>query len=249
MRYSLLLLALAIPAAPAFAQADTAPPRWTVGVLAIDRDAPYRGLDENPIVAPLVRYEGEKFFFRGTRGGVRLVKSDTYEFTVFGQVRLDGYDPKDSDFLTGMEKRKASVDVGVASTWTSQKVGQFELSVAGDALNRSGGIEAVAGWNGLFRAGGWSFIPGASVSWKNADLIDYYYGVRANEVRPGRAAYSGRSALTPEVSMLATHKLGERWSLFARASYAWLPTEITDSPIVDSNSTTGLFLGVGYSPK
>ncbi len=249
MRNSLLLLALVIPAAPALAQADTPPPRWTLGVLAIDRDAPYRDLNENPIVAPLVRYEGEKFFFRGTRGGVRLTKSDTYELTVFGQARLDGYNPKDSTFLTGMAKRKASLDLGVASTWTSQKIGQFELSVAADALNRSSGLEAALGWNGRFSAGGWTFIPGASVSWKNANLIDYYYGVRANEVLPGRAAYSGRSAVTPEVSMLATHKLGERWSLFARASHAWLPSAITDSSIVNSDSTTGLFLGVGYSPK
>lgn len=249
MRHSLLLIALLAPAAPAFAQAMDPPPRWTVGVGAIDRDSPYRDLDEDALVLPLVRYEGEKFFFRGTRGSLRLSKSDTYEFTVFGQARTDGYDPKDSTFLTGMDKRRMSLDLGLASTWTSQKFGQVELSVAGDALDRSGGVEAVAQWNGLFRAAQWTFIPGVSVSWRNGDMIDYYYGVRPGEALPGRPTYFGDAAITPEVSMLVTRPLGERWSLFARASHSWLPSEISDSPIVEADNTTGLFLGVGYSPK
>jgi MipA family protein len=248
MRNALLVLAFAAPAAPALAQSEP-PPTWTIGAIALDRDSPYRDIDEGAFVVPLVRYEGERFFFRGTRGSFRLAKSETYEFTVFGQARLDGYDPKDSAFLAGMDKRRISLDLGLASTWTSRKIGQFELSVAADALDRSGGVEATASWNGLLRAGRWTFIPGASVSWKNADLADYYYGVRTGEALPGRPAYSPGAAVVPEVSMLATHPLGERWTLFARASHTWLPSEITDSPIVESDGSTGLFLGIGYSPK
>ena len=240
------LIALLAATAPALAQeADT--PRWTVGALVIDRDAPYRDLDEDLLVAPLVRFEGERAYLRGLRGGLRLVESPGYELAVFAQARLDGYDSKDSSYLTGMADRRASLDLGVASTWTSQRLGALELSVAADALDRSGGYEVAASWMGRFAAGGWTFYPGASVRWQDESLVDYYYGVRASEAIVGRAAYSADAALTPDVSLLATRPLSARWQVFARASHAWLPSEITDSPLVDRNGSTALLVGIGYA--
>lgn len=246
MRKLLPLVALLAATAPALAQQPD-PPRWTVGALVIDRDAPYRQWDEDPLLVPLVRFEGERAYLRGLRGGVRLVESPGYELAVFAQARLDGYDSKDSPYLAGMEDRRASIDLGLASTWTSQRLGALELSVAADALDRSGGYEVAAGWTGRFAAGGWTFLPGASLRWQDARTLDYYYGVRSSEARVGRAAYSADAAVTPEVSLLATRPLGTRWNLFARAGHAWLPSEVTDSPVVDSGSSTSLFLGVGYA--
>lgn len=240
------LIALLAAAAPALAQQpDT--PRWTVGALVIDRDAPYRDLDEGLLVVPLVRFEGERAYLRGLRGGVRLVESPGYELAVFAQARLDGYDSEDSPFLAGMTDRRPSLDLGVASTWTSQKLGALELSAAADALDRSGGYELAASWTGRFAAGAWGFFPGASVRWQDRKMVDYYYGVRASEAVPGRAAYSADAAVIPDVSLLATRPLGERWSVFARASHTWLPSQVTDSPLVDRNGNTSLFLAVGYS--
>lgn len=249
MRNTLLMIALCAATAPALAQEMQAPPRWTIGAVVLDRDAPYREFDEGVYIIPLVRFEGERFTFRGTRGSLRFGKSEGHEFSVFGQARLDGYKPEDSPFLAGMEKRRISLDLGAASTWTSQKFGQLELSVAADALDRSGGVEAVAAWNALVRKGKWTFIPGVSVGWRNADLVDYYYGVRPGEALPGRPAYAGKAALTPDVSLLVTRELGPRWSLFARATQTWYPSEISDSPIVARDTGTGVFIGFGYSPK
>ena len=246
MKKLLPLLVLLAATAPALAQQpDT--PRWTVGALVIDRDAPYRDLDEGLLAVPLVRFEGERAYLRGLRGAVRLFESPGYELAVFGQVRLEGYDSEDSPYLAGMADRRASLDLGVASTWTSQRFGALELSAAADALDRSGGYELAAAWTVRFTAGAWTFLPSASMRWQDERMVDYYYGVRASEAVVGRAAYSANAAVTPEVSLLATRPLGERWSLFARASHARLPSEVRDSPLVDRNGTTSLFLGVGYS--
>lgn len=240
------IIALLAASAPALAQ-QPEPPRWTVGALVIDRDAPFRELDEDLMVVPLVRFEGERAYLRGLRGGLRLVESPGYELAVFAQARMDGYDSKDSPYLAGMADRRASLDLGLASTWTSQRLGALELSAAADALDRSGGFELAASWTGRFAAGGWTFLPGASLRWQDAKMVDYYYGVRASEAVLGRAAYSADAALTPDVSLLATRELGEHWSVFARASHAWLPSEVTDSPLVDRNGSTALFVGIGYA--
>lgn len=233
---------------PAAAQVE-APPRWTFGLIAIERDAPYRGLDEDLLVVPLVRFEGERAYLRGLRGGVRLVDRDGFEFGSFLQVRGDGYDAGDSAFLAGMDDREFSLDAGLAASWRREGIGQFELSAATDVLDRSGGHEAELSWTVLFRAGGWTFLPQLSAKWQSADLVDYYYGVRASEALPGRPAFRGESALVPELSLLANRRVGRQWSLFARVGHTWLPDEITASPIVDGDSRTTVMLGIGWSPE
>jgi outer membrane protein len=246
MKKLLPAIALLAAASPALAQQPDVP-RWTIGALVIDRNAPYRDLDEGLLVVPLVRFEGERAYLRGLRGGVRLAESPGHELSVFAQARLDGFDSDDSPYLAGMADRRASLDLGLASTWTSQRLGALELSAAADALDRSGGYELAASWTGRLAAGAWTFLPGVSVRWQDEKMVDYYYGVRPSEAVPGRAAYSADAALTPDVSVLATRQLGTRWSVFARASHAWLPSAVTDSPLVDRNGNTSLFLGVGYS--
>ncbi|GAB2663190.1 MipA/OmpV family protein [Arenimonas aestuarii] len=243
-----LVLALALAGTPALAQDAPEPqPRWTLGLLAIERDAPYRQLDEDLVVVPLVRFEGERFYLRGLRGGVVLAKDGGFEFGAFLQGRGDGYEAADSPFLAGMDDRDFSLDIGLAASWRVKRVGQFEASLATDMLDRSGGQEAALSWTGLVRAGGWRLLPGASLSWQSGDMVDYYYGVRPDEALVGRPAYSPGSALFPEVSLLATRPLGERWELFARVGHTWLPSEVTDSPLVDQDGRTSVILGLGYT--
>lgn len=244
-------LALALAAAlatPAFAQDAPDPqPRWTLGLLAIDRDAPYRQLDEDLLVVPLVRYEGERVYLRGLRGGVVLAREGGFEFGAFVQGRGDGYDAKDSPFLAGMDDRDFSLDAGLAASWRVPRVGQLEVSLATDILDRSGGQEAEVSWTGLVRAGGWQILPAVAVKWQSSDMLDYYYGVRADEALVGRPVYSPGSAIFPELSVLATRPLGERWQLFGRVGHTWLPSEVTDSPLVGEDSRTSLIVGLGYT--
>jgi len=47
----------------------------------------------------------------------------------------------------------------------------------------------------------------------------------------------------------ATRDLDRNWSLFARATHTWCPSEISDSPIVERSQGTGIFVGLGWSPK
>ena len=243
-----LALSLALAAAPVLAQdGPEPPPGWTLGVLAIERNAPYRQLDEGLLVVPLVRFEGERFYLRGLRGGVVLAENDGFAFGAFAQVRGDGYKADDSPFLAGMDDRDFSLDLGLAASWRVERVGQFEVSLATDMLDRSGGQEAAVSWTGLVRAGGWRLLPGVSVAWQSEDMVDYYYGVRPGEALVGRPAYSPGSAIIPEVSLLATHPVGERWEFFARAGHAWLPSEITNSPLVDQDGRTTLMVGLGYT--
>lgn len=241
------LICLALPAAAVAAPPEGAP-RWTFGALAIERDAPYRDYDEGVLVAPLLRFEGDRLWLRGVRGGAVLWREDGWELGPFLQVRFDGYDADKSDFLAGMDDREFSVDAGFGASWRNDKVGQIELSAATDLLGRSGGHELELSYTALFRAGGFTFIPALAAKWQSDHLVDYYYGVREEEALPGRPAYEGDSAFVPELSLLVSRRLGKHWSLFGRVGHSWLPGEIRDSPIVDASGRTSILLGLGYSP-
>ena len=231
------------------AAAAEPPPRWTFGALAIERDAPYRGLDEDVLVVPLVRFEGERAYLRGLRGGIVAVREGGFEFGPFLQVRGDGYDAGDSGFLAGMDDRRFSLDAGIAASWRRERFGQVELSAATDVLDRSGGHELEAAYTALFRAGGFTFVPQLSLKWQSDDLVDYYYGVRAGEATAWRPAYRADAATTPELSLLATRRFGPHWTLYARVGHAWLPDGIADSPIVADDSRTTVMVGLGWSPR
>lgn len=238
-----LLLVAALPVAAA-----EPPPRWTFGALAIERDAPYRDYDQGVLVVPLIRFEGERAYLRGLRGGYVLHRDGGFELGPFLQVRGDGYDAEDSDFLAGMDDREFSLDAGVAASWRRDGFGQLELSAATDALGRSGGHELEASYTALFRAGGFTFVPALAVKWQSDDLVDYYYGVRDEEALPGRPAYRGDAAMVPELSLLATRRFGAHWTLYGRVGHSWLPSEIRNSPIVDASGRTTVMLGLGWSP-
>ena len=137
----------------------------------------------------------------------------------------------------------------LAAGYRVEKVGQFDASWVTDVLDRSDGSEFELGYTALFRAGGFTFVPNLSVKFQDEDVVDYYYGVRPDEATAARPAYRGDSAVVPELSVTAMRELSPQWTLYARIGHAWLPSEITDSPIVDDDNRTVLGIGVGWSPR
>ncbi|HLS83694.1 MAG TPA: MipA/OmpV family protein [Arenimonas sp.] len=240
--------AIEAPAATADEEASrSGPPRWTVGALLIDRADPYLDMDRDPLLVPLLRFEGERAYLRGLRAGWRLVDTGDFELAGLAQARINGYQAKDSPALAGMADRDDSLDLGLAATWVTP-IGGVELALLQDALDRSGGHEASLTWAVTFRRGGWGFLPALTLHWQDADLVDYYYGVRPGEALPGRPAYRGRAALVPELSLILERPLNPQWRLYARFGHRRYPDAIADSPIIERDHASSVMIGLGWSP-
>ena len=56
----------------------------SLGLGAVYSSTPYRGADSELTPFPLVSYEGERFFLRGTRLGYHLFKKDRFAVTLLG---------------------------------------------------------------------------------------------------------------------------------------------------------------------
>ena len=75
--------------------------------------------------------------------------------------------------------------------------------------------------------------------------MDYYYGVRATEVRPDRAAYTGRATQQLELG-LRSYALSQKSMLFVGLSANRLGSAAADSPLVERRYTGSLFAGWFY---
>lgn len=259
---SALAVIAVLPPASAAAQAAAAPaldrrpdaaaPRWSLGLGVVSAPRPYVGATNEILVIPIVELSSGRWFVQGIRAGYRIAETPRTRLVAQARFRFSGLDPGDSPFLAGMARRRETVEAGLGFDWTvASALGgpvQLELRAFADALNRSGGTEASAGlaWRKALAGGRVLFSPSIGLAFQNEAAVDYYYGVRPEEARPGRPAYPGRAAFSSRASAFLAWRFSGRWSLTAAVSLEAFGDEITASPIVDRQNQTFVLLGVAY---
>lgn len=244
-----LLAILAGAAAPLAAQPPAAEDglRWSLGLGVISAPRPYVGADNQTRVIPLLDLEYRRFYFRGIVAGYRMFERGPFRLEATGRARFSGYEADDSSFLTGMEERRETFELGLNAAW---ELGSYEIvaSVAADALGRSDGVQAglELGWGKVYGRGRAGLFPSLGLVWQNADFVDYYAGVRPAEARPGRPAYEGRSAVNLGAGLRGFWRLTERARLIGLVRAERLAGEYVDSPIIDSRWGTFGLVAIAY---
>ncbi len=207
---------------------------------------PYAGVDTKLYPAPVVAYEGERLYVRSAIVGYRIIRENGLMIGPQVQPRVEGFKEDDSPFLRGMRDRNWSVDGGV-NIEAVTPIGLLGVSIVSDLLGRSRGQEVEFRYLIMLPVHGFHLIPSGGVRWKSDNLVDYYYGVKPNEARPGRPAYDGEQAFDPFLRLVVRRKLTKHWSVFTDAQYEWLARQITDSPIVNKDYQLSFTAGVLYA--
>lgn len=83
-------------------------------------------------------------------------------------------------------------------------------------------------------------------SWQSARVIDYYFGIRPDEVHFSEDAYQAEQGVSTLVRFDWNYTLNSRWTLRTNASYKHLASEIRHSPLVTSDHVTTFFIGGVY---
>lgn len=241
------LLCLASAAHAALAQPpDPNKPQFGLGVAVISSPEPYRGADDETLVIPSISFAYKRFYFRGIFAGFNLLDRNGLELDVIARPRFGGYDEEDSPFLEGMEDRRISADLGFQWEWEAGEHFGLRLTPLTDVLDRSGGqevsLEALFPWQkGPFR-----LEPRVGAVWQSADTVNYYYGVRPDEARPGRPAYEPGSAVTFTAGVFGFAPVTRKIVFQGFVEAERLGDEITDSPIVDQDVGVTGFVGLSY---
>ena len=225
--------------------------RWRLGlgVAAIDNGYVGQGAKLTPI--PLVSYEGQHFFFRGITAGIHLLKSDSIALDAvitpgFGGINASDFSRADlarrGINRDSLQDRSRSIDAGLQATWKGS-AGQLKFEATSDISGNSKGQEYSLGYGYALRMGAFTVTPSAGVKFLSNKVANYYYGILPEEVRRGLPNYRPGAALIPEIGVSLSRPIGPKWALIINAKYSELPNKISNSPLVDGNNTTSVFVG------
>ena len=226
-------------------QANVEAGEWGLGVAGVRYQPPLKGANSESAMLPYIYYEGNRLSVDFQQISYRLIAGENFEFSVLGQLRLQGYDPGNNIALAGMEKREPSIDAGFSATF-SKDWGALGIVAVTDVDDVHNGQEVDLFYSFPIPGRRWLLEPVLGVSWLSQDLVDYYYGVRASEAQPGRPEYQGHSALNIFTEISLTYELTTHWFAFGGANYTFLDDSIRNNSIIESNHELTSFLGLVY---
>ncbi len=236
-------LAMALPARAQEAEApETKTSQWGIGLGAAVIDRPYRDYDNETKALPIVYFENRWMEVNAGRFDFKINKSDDLSFRVRARYALDGYDPHDSNYLRGMEERDDSVWAGAAVVWNSS-IAEISAEYLVDAMDNSSGSRARIQAERRFGMGRFGLTPRLAAEWVDDKYVDYYYGVRPEEVTLARPSYEGDATVNVEAGLRLDYSPAERHSLFLDVAATEFGDEIKESPLVERSRQTRVSVG------
>ncbi|WP_229728474.1 MipA/OmpV family protein [Oxalicibacterium flavum] len=224
---------------------------WGVGLGVASTQKVYRDADRDNMAIPLLHFENEHVRFFGTVGEVKLPSlrlSDTQKikFGLIGRYDGSGYEAKDAWVLDGMSKRKGGVWAGARAEWQTGLVdlhADWTHDVSGNSKGQRFNLAATRTWRPTERV---TLTPRIVATWHDSKYVDYYYGVRADEVRTGRSAYLGESGVSSEVGLYGAYRFDKHHSVVFDLQATRLSSKVKNSPLVDGSTENRVFLGYMY---
>ena len=241
---------------------------WDLNIAlgAGERTNPIAGRSDIPLIAiPQLSYYGKRFFldslepgvtlFEGAANTLNLIAAPGYDRVFFSRGDLQNV------FVSGP---LSSIGTGTVVLVPPETVGAVEipghrrhttylagpewlfsygrfagqLSALREVTGRHDGYEVRSAVSYPLIRTEHSLVANAGFTWKSAETVDYYYGVK-QLYRPG-------SALNPFFKIGYSRQLSERWTLNAFIHYEHLGDEISDSPIVSKHSVVTAFAGFNF---
>ncbi|MDC8831588.1 MipA/OmpV family protein [Alteromonas gilva] len=147
--------------------------------------------------------------------------------------------------INDVSKRKWSADIGTRISWYKRH-GIWSFSVAGDLLGVHNGYFASLRYQHLWQWGEWLVSANASLTYKSRQLINYYYGIDADDTIDNSLWYTAGHTVQPGVGVLLSKTINKQWRWVGRVQLTALDDSMTDSPIVAKHFIASAFIGIGY---
>ena len=248
-----LVAAIALCCLPLAAQESEAEQgsSWGLGVGLVSSQKAYTDMDRDSSVIPFISYQNEYIELLGPNlkyklPGLELNDSNKFNFSLVGEYDFSDNDPDETPILNGMEERKGGFWAGAQIEWQNPVVTislEWLSEVSGDSDGSVINLGIERTWEIAER---FMLTPRLVLSQVDKNYVDYYYGVRADEVRSDRAFYQGEAGLNTEIGVRALYRLDQNQMLMLDLAVTSLASEIKDSPLVDSSTESRVILGYIY---
>lgn len=238
----LLAASLLAAAAPAMAeQGDYV----SFGAGALLFDQVYNGNDAEVIGLPFVQGQYGDFFLQGLTLGWSFLREDDWRVSLLGNFRLNNLEASDLDPPLAIDERKGTFEMGLGVTKPLGERLLLDAHVLADVLDRHGGYEVGVRLSRPTFLGDFILAPSIGVALLSEDFTAYYYGLK-----PGEAGIAGGydpgDVVVPQLGLSAIYPINTQWTVTGLLGARYLGSDIEDSPLVDTDWESTLFLGVSY---
>ncbi|ENM5904009.1 MipA/OmpV family protein [Vibrio mimicus] len=143
------------------------------------------------------------------------------------------YDQDSAKSVKGMDKRNATVDLGVNAD-IALGDGTVSTYFQHDIFNEHKGYKTGVNYFHIVELGSVDFVPFAGVSYQNSDYNNYYFGVKDKETTAQRKAYRAGGDFSYNLGYKLVYPINDRWEVTQTSTYTRLGSDIAHSPIVES---------------
>ena len=271
-RIARLLLPLLFAAAPGVADAQgntgsnhgstTGASRWRIGAAFGygERSNPLVQSDDVPIIVDLdIAWFGDRWFFDNGDAGFTFANNDALTASIVGRFNSDRvfFSRTDTRFIAvdtagdpigtpadfKPPDRDYAIELGVEFL-TDGRWGALQLSGFHDASGTHDGFELSADYSFSWRRQRLHIEPSFGISYKSADLNDYYWGLTAEEGRGVVPAYEADAGTNWNARLMIGYQINRNWSASLVVEYERLNDEAVMSPIVEEQGVRGVFAGL-----
>lgn len=259
-----LLAFLAAPCLAAELHEEEKESNWRLGA-AVGygiRSNPLVQSDDIPILVDLdIAWFGKQWFFDNGDLGLTFVDNKALTASVVARVNSDRvfFGKTDTRFvnvdIAGLPlseavefrppERDYAIELGVEML-TGGNWGALQLTAFHDISGTHGGYELYADYRFGWRLQRLYLEPSFGLSYKSAELNNYYWGVRPEEAGVVTSPYEADAGLNWHLRFMVGYQLDKRWAVSLVTEYERLNDEAAASPIVENDGVLGWFVGASY---
>lgn len=211
----------------------------------------YSGSEASSTVAlPLINVSyNDSLYFNVHRFGYWLPWGSEDNKIRFGLLaeQQRGFEASDGALLRGMAEREAATEAGVNFAWDSP-IGYLDIAYLNDVSNTHKGTAVKMMFSTRLIERGKLYVK-ASGGYERMSqrAVQYYYGIRANEITAARPLYEATdSTIHTYFALDARYRIGKQWSINAQLSNNKMGEQVERSPIVDKTNVTVAYLAAGW---
>ena len=147
--------------------------------------------------------------------------------------------------IDDIASRKWAINGGIRGHYFFSN-GEWQLAIQQDLSNVHKGQQVLLEYSHKWLWHNFRLGIRIGTDWKSARLIDYYYGVSQRESKFPEFYFRGKSGWQTYLSFNIQKPINDNWSWLANIGYRKLPSSLTNSPLVEQNYISNVFLGAAY---
>lgn len=227
------------------------PSPWTAGLMAGWDSQPYREARGEAVAFPFLSYRGERLQWLGPQLLYAFYLEGPWTVSGHATLQFPAYEEDDAEILRGLGDRSYTLLSGFHLRYELNRRWELASRLNVESLGAHDGVQWTQSLKRNVGSPRGPFPLFGSVALElvaqDANWTDDFVGVPADKSRPGRPAYSPGATAFPAIGLTAVYRLNSTWSLFATSRFDFLPSEWSNSPLIEKDHRFQILTALQYS--